>query len=330
MTNLLYYLTNRGFFSEIYQLINVIIYCEENNFNLNVCDKNWTYSIKNGLKDYFIFNDYPCINGKILSIKKINSFSKFKEHYYIFLFKTNLKHGYISFIFYLCILVTSGLKRNDDSLEIFGHIFSYSSWETHWTKITTIYNNKKKVKYKGDFIEVTELKKRLAKRLWNFNDKTNSLINNNIKKIKLPESYIGIHIRKGDKVLLETEDIQLNKYFSIVNSIGISHVFISTDDYSIIKIIKQQYPELIIYHLVDEKMNGHFQNKFNLQSKNKIFNDTILLLSEVEILRRSYYYIGTISSNITKYLALLRNDSSKTYSLDRRDENIFEDLITNV
>jgi len=140
--------------------------------------------------------------------------------------------------------------------------------------------------------------------IWKFNPKTRKEIDEEIKRCNLPREYVGIHIRRGDKIM-ETESTGINVYMNKLQSItDCKDVFVMTDDYSVIESITTQYPSYTFYYLAKINEKGYIHSEFCKMPDSKKRDGIIHLLSEMEILSHAQKCIGTYSSNPGLFLAL--------------------------
>lgn len=85
-------------------------------------------------------------------------------------------------------------------------------------------------------------------------------------------------------------------------------IFISSDDFNVIKEAKSMYPDRDIYSFEFESDAGYFMHDFLMnydeeQQKAKI----VRLLAQVEILKNADYFVGTYSTNVAVFIGMARN-----------------------
>jgi hypothetical protein len=175
-------------------------------------------------------------------------------------------------------------------------------------------------------VQSIAIKRRVAHYLWK------SMSNETFKfiqtyRIRSLSNYIGIHIRKGDKIKTEAHEIPLEKYVTAIERIlkankTIKHIFVASDDYRVVEQLRQLKPKWNFLSLHDhnsqrKKTIGHFQHDFNRLSKEQKLNETRLLMCELQILMDSQYVVCGMSSNICRLVQILRHqDPSTVISLD--------------
>jgi hypothetical protein len=70
-----------------------------------------------------------------------------------------------------------------------------------------------------------------------------------------------------------------------------------------------------LFSLCESSSRGHDQRRFNKGSPELRKESTIRLLAELNMARGSEFFVGTFSSNIARFVALLRGRES-IYSVD--------------
>lgn len=135
------------------------------------------------------------------------------------------------------------------------------------------------------------------------------------KKIekKLPkEKYVCIHIRRGDKIQAE-EDIkyEVQEYINALLKLNleINTIFLMSDDFSTYIELRKKLPNYKILTLINSGMRGFNEHTFNASSPENKKRETIALLTEIEIARRSVLFIGTFGSNIFRLIKFFKIDN---------------------
>lgn len=143
----------------------------------------------------------------------------------------------------------------------------------------------------------------IAKNMFRFNNETKKEIYKLINNLNLPKKYIGFHIRAGDKIT-EAELIKPEKYIeSLKKHSDIKDIFISTDDYSVVEKLKNQYgSKYNIYTLTNKKELGYNQYDFEMSNKNEKYNHLIEFFASIEILLNSELCFGSYTSNPSIFL----------------------------
>ncbi len=151
-------------------------------------------------------------------------------------------------------------------------------------------------------------------KIWKFNKFTYNLIQKRIKILNL-QNYDTFHIRRGDKVNskkgFEEKEANICEYKLYKKYQKSKNVYIMTDDKSVLDNDKNAVS--LCY-----KNGGHCQREFNSNDKILKYVDILILLTEIEIARRANIFVGTLSSNLTKLIYLLRNNYN-CYSVDLKE-----------
>ena len=274
-----------GFYSEFNGMVLAVVYCIKNNIRFEMNSSYSNFKIQKGWDDYFepffkennlFLNKYINYRPYNISAKNIKLEKRLKKIFNIDLFTQDIWNDIRSTKFWNSQIVNKDLGINETLLQT-------GEWIT-----SLCYNFKPKVQE-----SICKVKNDLC----------------------LPEEYIGIHIRRGDKIK-ETQFINIESYFELATRLThIRSVFISTDDYRTILEIKNKYQEWRIFYDIDVNASGYDQNVFSRKLKRQKFKDLIYLFSNVETLSESKIFIGTISTNIGMFVGM-RRGNEKCYYLD--------------
>ena len=125
----------------------------------------------------------------------------------------------------------------------------------------------------------------------------------------------GFHIRRGDKIGLESERYDASSYVEkLLHAMSanqkIEYCFVATDDYQVVEELQAAIDEYqvgcTLYSLVNPNQKGNQQGKDMVQ---KVANNREVLqfLTEMSILMEVSYFIGTFNSNVGSVVSLLRS-----------------------
>lgn len=281
-----------GFFSEYNNMVLAIIYCLENKYRFVLSSKNSNFSIQDGWNDFFL----PFCDEKNTSFHlKYNHRPDNQQYFPIWkkvLHKIKLtKSASISFPFYIRLL---RIMKLTDILtqDIFDKARSLKMSKNY------VYPS---LQINGDLLHACS---KIAELTWRFNQETKENVERLISSIELPENYIGIHIRAGDKYkeypLIKSE-IYLKK---IENITSLRKIFISTDDYSIIENFKNNFTEWELFTSCKPEDKGYFHEEFMKNNKVIIKEEYLKLFYSIELLLKSQVFVGTYSSNIGMFLGM--------------------------
>jgi len=280
--NIIYFLGNIGFMASIDILIMLYIKYPDKTIYLN--DMYWTSKCEDlkGIQCYF--------SEDSLLVKILNNYKKITAQ---------------------TLILNLVWIENDHNYSNMKKISAYKGWNTHFLL------NRKNYELIRKKISL------LFNQMWKLNPEITNIVNSKIAVLK-NRKYIGIHIRMGDKIgrfdksTKEADIPDLYKIPSIVEKImnldpEINTIFIATDDNSTIDIV---YELLIGSHIkkfyivtfsTDERQ-GYDQQKFNKKfSQEESFQSNVAFIVDFSALVNSTYYIGTLSSNVTRFVIMTNN-----------------------
>lgn len=282
---IIYSLTGRGLFSELSNLILAVVYATYNDEELIVNTRNWNARIEKGWNDYFE-PTLPDSNSLICSQYRI--YAKKKPWWGNIYYNPSAFFRYYTFYVMnrIFLLFHPETELGDD---VFIKMRSKEFIEKH-ENIRNDYSLN-------------------LKRILRFNLKTNNYIQNEKNKLNLPEDYIAVHIRRGDKIVsCEMKEINLDEYVSAIKEKRyVSHnVFIATDDVSVVDNLKSvlTIDGFHVYCNAAVVQNGFDESSFNNKDKQTRYMDTLNMLLDMDIMIHSLFFIGTYSSNVSRIVPL--------------------------
>ena len=280
-----------GFFSEYNNMILTMLYCLANKIQFVLYSENANFKYQQGWTDYFLpFCDE--IKGDFH--KKYNyrdygfPHQQFGRKGKLIIKAYKLLHG----VNYLTQDLWFQIRNRDSEKEIYN------------IPELGIINS-----------SLRDACRKLVNLTWNFNTETDTIIQNTVRSLKLPNEYIGLHIRRGDK-FVEQDLIDTPCYLDKAKEISnIRDIFILTDDYNVISEIKKTNKEWNIYTLCKETETGYDHSKFMQENKSTIKDALINLFTSLHILGCSTYFIGTFGSNPGMFLGM-KMSPEKAISVD--------------
>jgi len=143
------------------------------------------------------------------------------------------------------------------------------------------------------------------RRMYVLNRETSSQIEQRKRQLQLPDVYLGVHIRRGDKIAThEMHDIHLDQYVqAILQHKAVSHnVYIATDDVSVVDYVRQKTggQGINIFYNSQNKGQGFDESTFNHASKEVRKEETLNVLLDMDVLVHSTFFIGTYTSNLSR------------------------------
>lgn len=137
----------------------------------------------------------------------------------------------------------------------------------------------------------------IVKMIYRYNAATIAEIQANIAQLNLPEKYVSIHIRRGDKDT-EHEFVSTDDYITKLRDLTpLKEVFIYTDDYTVIEYLQKQYPDIHFFTLVNPDERGYRHAEFMKASREKKRTDLIKLFTAMQVMMEGEFTIGTYSAN---------------------------------
>ena len=304
---IIYSLSTRGMYSELFNLCLAILYARHHQQYLGLNTWLWNSRIKKGWEDYFE-PTLDCSN---------NPFSAQDKVY------TNEK-PWIGKIYYKPKEFFSFYYRL-----VLNHIYHFLHPNHLMTK--DIFEDMRSKEFIHDVLgrNAFILMASSFKQMYALNKDTKDYLTQITDSLRLPADYIGVHIRRGDKITSkEMQEIRLDKYINtIVNYKSISsNVYIATDDTSIINGIKEKLcPHgFNIFYNCQNQSTGFCEADFNNASKQARKEETLNVLLDMEILIHSSYFIGTYTSNLSRVVPFFLG-LDKCVSLDN-DWNIINSM----
>lgn len=281
---------NAGFFSEFNNMVFAILYCLENNIQFRLSSSNSNFSIDKGWQDYFL----PFCKEEDESFYTHHSVRPYQLDIYKNSKKWKIRHQ-----------IFKVLNPNIYLTQELWHLFH-----------NKVFINKKifikDLEINNEFLYVA---KAVIDSIWNYQPNVQREVDTVINRLNLPASFVGLHIRSGDKVQehrLYTVDTYINKLKEISDQ---KNVFVATDDYKNVQDLRIKYPQYNFYTLCQPSAGGHLQSDFDHkkgETKRRMMLD---LFSDIEILKKSEKFIGTYSSNIGMFLGMALGES-RCYCLD--------------
>jgi len=271
-----------GFFSELNNMIFAMLFCSVNNIRFRLHSSSANFLTTNGWQDYFL----PfCAetNSSLLDLVDYRYPESRMSR------KRRLLRG-IAYAIHSTDFLTSDLFHR---IRIFA---KQNAQRLH-------YNSPDRQPFSLDLHT-------LAKIVWRFNDETADQMEKQIAELALPESYIGLHIRRGDKISeapLESVESYMNL---VVNQTTSKNAFVLTDDFRVINELRITYPDWSFFTFAQTGECGYDHKEHLRQSKEARRIAMIKLLASVETLRRSDFFVGTYHSNPGKFLGMLRPEGT--------------------
>lgn len=278
--------TKRGFFSEFSMLVLAEIYSDLHNKDIYIDSADSNLGFNNGIHDILETNNKPIKNWLA---RKISPYKKS----YIISFFSKLS---------LFIQINKWVVLHN---EVFENI---------WSKQ---FEDNIKVYYGDEYFHVIS---NYFINAWRVKASILKIVDQIKREIIGDDEYHAIHVRRGDKLNFEAELVNIEKYLENLNFNSVNKLYIATDDFSVIAevgdyIKKNIKKNIKLVHLCSIEDQGYDQKKHNTKSKIQLTNETIKLITEIEILKNSNSFAGSFTSNIGRVIHLLRK-GIKSHSVD--------------
>jgi hypothetical protein len=272
-----------GFFSEINNMIMAMVFCLENNLNFQICSANSIYGDD-------IWKDY---------------FSPFTAH------KTSFEHllfnerPYIQKIPHkLTVEELFVIKKAMAKQFLTSDIWPYIRNKQIYCLDYIV----EKGPMTGPLLEVTA---QIIALIWKFNPATKLLINSLVKTYEPDEPFASVFIRRGDKIK-EAQETEIEMYLNKADSVSQRPncpIFLCSDDFNVIKKAKELQPYRKIIHFDFQEDSGYDMSLFvSKLTKSEQKNKITKLLAQVEIIRKSQFFIGSYSTNVSVFAAMQRGN----------------------
>ena len=298
MKIIIYSLTHRGLYSELVNLALAKVYADKYNYRLLVNSRNWNSKIDNGLSDWFI----PYF-------EETHSILTYQEKIY------NNEKPWIGKIYYNPSAFWGYWRER-----LYNKIFKFFSPTALLSKESF------QRMHSGDFLsqysegELLNAVSNSFKKFYNYNALTQNSISEKKQYINIPDNYISIHIRRGDKIVTgEMEDINLNIYVDAIRKYSYisNNIYIATDDVTVISYISKKLSDIDIkiYYNKENKLKGFDEKTYNLKSDSVRRDEVLNMLFDMDMMINSSFFIGTFSSNVGCVVAMYLG-LDKCHSID--------------
>ena len=158
--------------------------------------------------------------------------------------------------------------------------------------------------------------KSIIDKLWVYKPNVQAEVMQYISSISMPNEYLGVHIRRGDKVM-EYDMQDIKKYMTLLEQHSSLRVaFVLTDDYRTFLDLEKEYPDWEFHTLCEKSECGYYHDEFMKgMSIENITRRHIKLFASMDILSQSQLFVGSYSSNPGMYLGM-RMGKGKVLGVD--------------
>lgn len=267
-----------GFFSEYNVMILGVLYCLRNRIRFELYSRDANFGTGNGWTDYF----KPFFIERSEWIHSVFN-KRFPKKGLVF----QLNRG-------VCAPVLKRLYRF--------HYFTYDIWPGIWPEDQLMNGPVMDLPELGLKGSPQEIRRHVITATWRFNETTAAAIQSRISSLHLPDRYLGIHLRGGDKwkdSTVLTPDLYMKKLRDLST---LRDVVVMTDDYAVYDYLVQHHPDLRFHTFEDKAEQGYHHREFKKRRPEEKQRHYINLLASVEAMSRAEAFIGTTTSNIGMFL----------------------------
>lgn len=291
--------TGAGLFSELGAMLECMCYCKVNQISFSMYADDANFSNENGWTEFF---EEFCEMNHNPDNKKYNY--RYKKYYRVrgiavpnLLFRRFIKPYLLK------------KKENVDYLtqDVFDNFvsssFRFGKFEWPMFKISK---------------SVADEYARLTPLALRYNDRTANDIKALISSLNLPDEYVSIQIRGGDKTQEFTEIIDAEYCIKFLESKieNVINLFVFTDDYKNVEYIRKVRPEWNVYTLTRPDECGYYNDVFNALPWTERRKDLIKVFAIIDICVKSKHHIGCKGACINNYIRSCRiNKAYDEYSL---------------
>lgn len=274
-------------------MVLVMAWCLRNKYQFQLFSKNANFGYDKGWNDYFspfcteVYNDFH-LQYNLRPLRQIKYYPIYEKVLYgLRLHNTNF--AYTPFF--------HRLKKKFG----FGKFLTQDVFDKARRQRINEVIEIPKLEFNGNLRNLCKL---LTEITWNFNTETQFEINKLITELDLPQDYIGLHIRGGDK-WVEYKQMPISLYIKKAEKICESrNAFVLTDDYRIISELKTTYPTWQFYTLCQTNEKGYYFNEFQRLETTEKKERHIRLFASMLLLEQACHFVGTYSSNPGMFLGM--------------------------
>lgn len=280
-----------GIFSEINNMIFAMLYCLDRKIQFILTSTNANFAPENGWEEFFL----PFCKQED---------KKFHAKKYNVRFRDQLKAKRKPRILFYKLL--HGVKY-----------LTYDIFDKVYPEYYDTYVDIKELNWKGRTYDVI---KPLAEIVWRFNPKTRSEVDEVIKNFNLPEKYVAIQMRRGDKVTIYNSiTASPDQYMTELKKLtDIKDVLLLCDDYDDVKHLIDNYKNYKFYTICQPTEHGYSNGTFQQLEWDKKRKRTVELFATIDAMLKAKLFIGTAIANPQLFIKMF---------IDKNKFYLMEDLI---
>ena len=266
-----------GFFSEFNNLILAVLYCLDKKIQFVLYSPSDGHlAIKDGWNDYFqpFCAQTKCIFHKLHNERFLMKKVPIKTRLERVILK---KHNHIDYFTY--------------------ELWNYFRSEQFIKKQFNI----PQLSINGNLLSATKI---VIEMLWKYSDNINMLVQRKILEFELPNHYVGLHIRGGDKTR-EATIYSPDQYMMLLQKhTQLRDIFVLTDDYCNVSYLRAKYKTYRFFSMCKKCEHGYDFAEFLKLGKNIQLREYVKLLASMDILRKSEIIFGSYKVNPGMFLGM--------------------------
>jgi hypothetical protein len=140
----------------------------------------------------------------------------------------------------------------------------------------------------------------LIRILWKYNIETRREVAIIKQEVEVPNEYIGICVRRGDKNT-EHAYVGIDQYVAMINALhsGARTIFIATDDVLVVKEISKAMPNHQFISLTESHASGYVHSEFKSLTSAERRRRTLRFFVQLELMRDAGVFIGSKTTNVS-------------------------------
>lgn len=279
-----------GFFSEFNNMVLAILYCLNKKIKFTLYSKKANFALDRGWNDFF---DPFCEETDFFLHSRYNRRGNQIKNQKKFPQKFPQK---------VLKLITRNEYLTQDIWD------SFRSEKFSRTKFTI-------PELELDNSSLLDATQKIISMIWNYNPRSKRIVQDYLSALNVPENYIGIHIRAGDKTL-EANTFNFNQYFEKANELGSTKkAFVLTDDYTVFEDLNKNYTDWKLFTLCKPSERGYVHSEFTKMDRHEKYLQHLRLFASLDVCADSQKFIGTYSSNPGMFMGM-RVGEEKCVCLD--------------
>lgn len=259
---------NAGFFSEFNNLVLAVLYCLDRKIKFTLYSADANFRTRGGWRDFF---EPFCPETE-------DVFHHRHNHRWLKIYHPHRKLG---------ILVLKTLKGLDLLTHDVWRGFKNEAFAARGFSIPEL-------GIEGGLLDATRVLHRI---IWRYNPKTKAVIEARRAAFGLPERYVGIHVRGGDKST-EHEVYEPEKYIEMAEKVSeIRDAFVLTDDYGYYERLVENQRDWRLRTSCSPGERGYFHEEYQRLDAEAKADRLLTLFAAMDCLAGAEEFVGSYTTN---------------------------------